>query len=91
MNALVIANRSIGTEVDGRYSLSDLHGAAGGEPRYRPSQWLANQETQEPVWEIEAKAGKQALTTRNGGKHSGSSVLRELVYAYPMWISPGSN
>lgn len=88
MNALVIANRSIRTDADGRYNLGDLHIAAGSEPRHRPSRWLTNQKTQELVWEIETKAGKPALTTRKGGRHAGSFVCRELVYAYAMWISP---
>lgn len=88
MNALVIANRSIRTDADGRYNLGDLHIAAGSEPRHRPSRWLANQKTQELVWEIETKAGKPALSIRKGGRHAGSFVCRELVYAYAMWISP---
>lgn len=54
-HALVVANTAIRQDAEGRYCLNDLHKAAGGENRHRPSMWLENQQTQELVEEI-AKA-----------------------------------
>ena len=87
MNALTVAGTPVRVDAEGRYNLNDLHRAAGGEAKHRPSRWIANQKTQELIWEIESKAGKPALVSRKGGKDAGSFVSRELVYAFAMWIS----
>lgn len=97
-NAIVIANTTVRRDAAGRYSLNDLHRAAGGEKRHQPSDWLRIQQTKDLVEELrmsspeipgdesiqplESKAGP----VENGG---GTYVVRELVYAYTMWISPG--
>lgn len=70
----------------GRYCLNDLHKAAGGENRHRPSLWISNQQTQSLIDEV-AKAGITALESIKGGDRSGTFVAKELVYAYAMWIS----
>ena len=78
----------------GRYSLNDLHEAAGGERRHQPANWLQNKQTKELVAELETKAGIPALTPgipgfeARKGNQGGTYVARELVYAYAMWISP---
>ena len=87
MNALTVAGTHVRVDAEGRYNLNDLHRAAGGEAKHRPSRWIANQKTQELIWQIETKAGKPALVSRKGGKDAGSFVSRELVYAFAMWIS----
>ena len=71
---------------DGLYSLNDLHKAAGGEARHKPSEWLRNQQAQELVQEI-GKAGIPALDVKKGGKNPGAYACRELVIAYAAWIS----
>lgn len=79
--------------VDGLYSLNDLHRASGGKNKHRPSLFVANQETQALIREIELenpKAGIPALAikTVHGGHHRGTYVCKELVYRYAMWVSP---
>lgn len=86
-NTLTIANTLIRHDIDGRYCLNDLHKAAGGEQRHRPSRWLENQQAQELAQEI-GKAGIPALVSVKGGTAPGTYVCKELVYAYAMWISP---
>lgn len=49
---LVLSDMQIHRDAEGRFSLNDLHKAAGGEPRHRPSLWLENKQTQELVAEI---------------------------------------
>lgn len=50
--------------------------------------WVANDGAQSLILEIEkGKAGIPALTSIRGGKTPGTYVVKELVYAYAMWIS----
>lgn len=83
-HSITIASTTIHQDDAGRYYLNDLHRAAGGHNRHRPSIWLENKQTRALIaelnsGEIPAIQSKQQL---------GTSVLRELVYCYAMWISP---
>ena len=73
-------------EVNGLYSLNDLHKASGGNPKHQPSNFLRNQETQALITAIE-QDGSIAYHAIQGGKVQGTYVCRELVYRYGMWIS----
>lgn len=84
---LVISGFKVKTDSEDMFSLNDLHKAAGGEDRHRPSRWADSQHAKELAEEI-GKAGKRALVSRQGGKTPGTYVCRELVYAYAMWLSP---
>ena len=84
---LAIAGIGIRQDNQGRYCLNDLHKAAGGESRHRPSLWSENQQTQTLVAELESEAGIPALVSNHGGTNAGTFVCKELVYAYAMWIS----
>ncbi|MCK7461106.1 MAG: KilA-N domain-containing protein [Sphingobacterium sp.] len=94
---MTIGDVVIRQDIDGRYSLKDLHLAAGGEQRHRPKYWLENQQTQDLIAELQKgdEGGippteqKQPVTIIQGGdpKNQGTYVVRELVYAYAMWIS----
>jgi phage antirepressor YoqD-like protein len=84
---LLISGNSVRQDAEGRFCLNDLHAAAGGERRHGPSLWLANQQTQGLIAEL-ADAGIP-VSTRRSGQARGTFVVRELVYAYGMWISPG--
>lgn len=75
---------------NGRYSLNDLHRAAGGENRHRPSLFTENQQAKELAQEI-GKAGIPALVSVKGGRAPGTYACKEIVYAYAMWISPAFN
>lgn len=96
--AVILGSIAIHQDTDGRYSLNDLHKAAGNENRHRPSLWLDNQQAQDLIAELSkplnsAEAGNPALErnqpvkTIRGGNNPGTYVVRELVYAYAMWIS----
>lgn len=84
MNPLVLADRAIRADSEGRYCINDLHRAAGGEPRHRPGYWLELEQTKSLAAEIE-KAGLPAIRAK---QKVGTFVARELVYAFAMWISP---
>ena len=84
MNAQIsVANVSV-RQFDSLYSLNDLHKASGGEPRHKPSNWLANKQTADLIAEIEI-AGIPAIQKKQG---LGTFVSKELVVHYGMWISP---
>ena len=83
----IVGGSSIRVDNEGRYCLNDLHRASGGNNAHRPSLWVENKQTQELIAEI-LKAGIPALTSIKGGRHNGTYVCKELVYAYAMWVSP---
>lgn len=84
MNSIVIAEVSILRDEHGRFSLNDLHRAAGGESKHRPNYWLDSKQVKELISEIEI-AGISAIQSKQG---LGTFAVKELVYAYAMWISP---
>lgn len=93
MNALTLTTITIRQDAEGRYCLNDLHKASGGEQRHQPRYWLENLQTQELVQELSDSGNPLSLnnspiTIIKGGKNQGTFVVKELVYAYAMWISP---
>lgn len=84
VQTLAIANITIKQDAEGRYCLNDLHKAAGGANKNKPSMWLGNAQVLELAAEVE-KAGIPAITSK---QRVGTYVCKELVYAYAMWISP---
>lgn len=92
----IVSDTFISQDAENRYCLNDLHKASGGEAKNKPSEWLRNKQTTELIEEI-SKAGIPALedgiqtlpvNVINGGNQPGTYVVKELVYAYAMWISP---
>jgi DNA-binding NarL/FixJ family response regulator len=81
---LTISNTPIKQDDDGRYCLNDLHKASGSHQKHRPKYWLENQQTKDLITEIE-KGGIPPIYTK---QQLGTFVVKELVYAYAMWISP---
>lgn len=95
MSALVIANTQIRRDEAGRFCLNDLHQASGAEKRHQPANWLRMDKTADLVSEIEDfcedvpqnRGTQPAVVTIQGGAVQGTYAVKELVYAYAMWIS----
>ncbi|UXY92556.1 KilA-N domain-containing protein [Pseudomonas phage LUZ100] len=83
---LTVCGVDIKQDAEGRYCLNDFHRAAGDDQKHRPKYWLENCNTQALVAEIE-KGGFPPVSVKPG-RSGGTFVVKELVYAYAMWISP---
>lgn len=91
MNSLmVIKGIEVRRDVQGRYCLNDLHRAAGGEDRHKPSNFMRMDSTRELCAEIDrcSDVSIGCIETIRGGNGQGTYVSREVVFAYAMWISP---
>lgn len=95
--SLVLGNITVHQDQFGRYCLNDFHKAAGGEQKYRPKYWLESQQAKELISELDQEVGEggippsvkpQPVKVVRGGNNQGTFVVKELVYAYAMWISP---
>jgi len=94
-NIITIESVEIHQDQNGRFCLNDLHRASGGADKNKLSNWLQNQQTKDLVAEIISDAGNplseqnQPLVIIKGGSGvQGTFGVKELVYAYAMWISP---
>jgi hypothetical protein len=86
---LSIAGVVIHMDSERRYSLNDLHRAAGAESRHQPALFLRRPETTELIAEISNSTPAQNSPVQSkAGRYGGTFVCKELVYAYAMWISP---
>ncbi|MEX3614440.1 MAG: KilA-N domain-containing protein [Burkholderia gladioli] len=72
-------------ELDGLFSLNDLHKASGGEAKHRPGLFLSNLQTKSLITEI-SNAGIPVFKSKVGA-NGGTYACRELVIAYAAWIS----
>lgn len=85
---IVISDIAIHQDSEGRYSLNDLHKAAGGNPKHAPAQWMRLEQVDEL---IRAILNVQICTFKpvesRKGRYGGTYVCKELVYAYATWIS----
>jgi hypothetical protein len=89
MTNLMIADVPIRADDAGRFSLNDLHKAAGAETRHQPAQFIRLDSTAALLAELNNEQGGMGnpIVTINGGRAPGTFVSKELVYAYAMWIS----
>ncbi|EAA1526451.1 KilA-N domain-containing protein [Salmonella enterica subsp. enterica] len=89
-NLMVIDGIEVRRDVHGRYCLNDLHRAAGGEDRHKPSNFMRMDSTRELCAEIDrcSDVSIGCIETIRGGNGQGTYVSREVVFAYAMWISP---
>lgn len=71
----------------GRYSLNDLHQAAGGAENHKPSRFTRTDSFTALVEALRPEMASDPVAVTSTGK-PGTYVARELVYAYAMWISP---
>lgn len=89
MSAMMIGGATIRRDDVGRFCLNDLHQAAGGAKRHQPSDWQRLKQTEELISEMVNSGDSRIYPVHSvAGRHGGSYVARELVYAYAMWISP---
>lgn len=83
-----VAGVIVKQDQEGRYCLNDLHRASGGEPKNRPNEWLRNSQTEGLVRELETGFPvTKPVEVIKGRGITGTYVVKELVYAYAMWIS----
>ncbi len=82
---LTVCGVAIKQDAEGRYCLNDLHKAAGAEPRHKPALW--ERQAGDLIDELRKGTDSYPLQTRLG-RNGGTFVVKELVYAYAMWISP---
>ncbi|ENX01450.1 hypothetical protein F900_01817 [Acinetobacter modestus] len=103
-NPIVLSNIVIRQDDDGRFCLNDLHKASiknGVNPRTKePAKFLASPQTVELIKELGVTQNMgielqkcnslkiQAVNIIRGGLVQGTYAVKELVYAYAMWISP---
>jgi len=96
-NQLTVCNVTIRQDAEGRYFLNDLHKAAGGHQKDRPKYFLENKETQALIATIIKKEIPPSCkinnlepvkTVNSFTEEQGTYVVKPLVYAYAMWISP---
>ena len=72
----------------GRYCLNDCHRASGGDPLKSPGQWARNDQTRALIAELtDVEISISPVSSIRGGSEQGTYAVRELVYAYAMWIS----
>jgi len=90
-NSLIISDCSIRKDAEGRFCLNDLHKASGNEKKYQPSNWLRSQQAIDLIEFLkseESTVENRVIIIKQG---LGTFVIKELVYAYAMWISPVFN
>lgn len=80
---LTVCSVAIKQDAEGRYCLNDLHKAAGSIKHQQPAKFFEAQHAQDLASEIGEFAKATAM-----GRNGGTFVVKELVYAYAMWISP---
>jgi len=89
VSSLLILGNSIRQDDEGRYCLNDCHKASGASKKDGPSYWLAIDQAQALVSELnDTENPVSPVSTKKGGNDQGTYACKELVYAYAMWISP---
>lgn len=87
---IVISDTIIHQDSEGRYCLNDLHQAAGGDSKFRPTFFFRLDSTKALIEQLRC-ADMHTLNPieiiQGKGKIQGTFVVKELVYAYAMWIS----
>ena len=85
---LVINDTKINTDGSGRFSLNDLHRAAGSNVKHLPAKFYRSHGFSEEVDFLMSRCGQFEPIVKKQGKFGGTWVCKELVYSYAMWINP---
>ncbi|WP_252357273.1 KilA-N domain-containing protein [Acinetobacter pseudolwoffii] len=76
----------------GRYCLNDLHKASGSERKNQPQYFLENKQTQDLAQALtDTGIPVSPINVIRGGLEQGTYVVKQIVYAYAMWISAAFN
>ncbi|NBD11849.1 KilA-N domain-containing protein [Corallococcus silvisoli] len=88
-SSIQVAGVVITQDAHGRYSLNDLHRAAGAELRHQPSNFLRLDATREMVAALTRSSDLRngPVESIRGGPNQGTYVCEDLVYDYAMWVS----
>ena len=84
--ALTLGNITV-RQLNGLFSLNDLHTAAGSEPKHQPHEFLRIEQTKALVAELSNSGDSRNYLETKRGKFGGTYACRELVIAYAAWIS----
>ena len=88
---LKIDGAAIRQDQHGRFHMNDLHIASGGLDKNKPSNFLRQDQIQALIKEIERCShmsnGVSAVESIRGGSTQGTYAVKQIVYAYAMWIS----
>ncbi len=92
----IIGDFTIRQDEEGRFCINDLHKASGALEKHQPAFFMRNKQTKDLIDELESEflicknaEHKSAVSTIRGkGLEQGTYVVKEIVYAYAMWISP---
>lgn len=83
MKEIMINNEAVSVNSAGLFKINDLHKAAGGLEKDKPSNWMNTNQFKE-LRDLVEIAGNPAIVSNQG---VGTYCCKELVYAYAMWIS----
>lgn len=87
-NQVSINGVDIGGDGEGRFSLNDLHSAAGGLNSQKPSLFYRSGSFEKVVQVLKAQNSAFEPIVKKRGRHNGGTwVCKELVYKYAMWVS----
>ncbi|WP_168200078.1 KilA-N domain-containing protein [Acetobacter vaccinii] len=89
--SLTILSTTIRRDAEGRYFLNDCFKAAGSPAGKGPNEWSKNSQTEDLISELRSGGitPDPKSTVKTGPNDSrGTYAVKELVYAYAMWISP---
>lgn len=88
MKSLVINGVSINQDEEGRFSLNDLHKAAGGSKNHQPAYFIRNANVNEVIAVLNLQnCGVNPIHRKAGRFNGGTWVCKELVYKYAMWVN----
>nr|WP_320077532.1 KilA-N domain-containing protein [Acinetobacter shaoyimingii] len=86
--SIVIDGAVIHQDQYGRFCLNDLHKASGSAQKDQPRYFLENKQTQALIQAlIDSGIPLSPVEIIKGGTNQGTYVVKQIVYAYAMWIS----